>query len=234
MCETLDNQLFYLDEMNTYQRYSEADKRIVTYHTKGMVLGENLPPISNHFHWCRSTITYLIDKDIRKKYSEITKEWIKEHKKTINNATIKQYRLKEKFMFRGKEYTYDNKLVRYDLSHGEKEFAEWLSNKIDSKIKIMPNIDVNGGVSAPDYIIKGKSYDLKTLLPETKDKQPIYHNIYKKSKQAFNFFIDGSNSKYTFEQLSEEAQRLFNRPDIKWVEIIGIKKNEKFVIYSRK
>lgn len=59
MCESLNNQIFFLDRVNTYQRYSDIDKRIVTYSTKGLVLGDNLPPINNHFHWCRSTITYL-------------------------------------------------------------------------------------------------------------------------------------------------------------------------------
>lgn len=61
MCKSLNNQLFYTDRMNVYQRYSDVDKKIVTYNTMGMVLGENLPPIMNHFHWCRSTITYLVD-----------------------------------------------------------------------------------------------------------------------------------------------------------------------------
>lgn len=61
MCESLNNQEFYLDRMNIYQRYSDYDKKQVTYYTKGLVLGENLPPIMNHFHWCRSTITYQVD-----------------------------------------------------------------------------------------------------------------------------------------------------------------------------
>lgn len=61
MCETLNNQIFKVNDMNVYQRYSETDKRIVTYHTQGLVQGENLPPINNHFHWCRSTITYQIE-----------------------------------------------------------------------------------------------------------------------------------------------------------------------------
>lgn len=60
MCDTLNNQIFNLKGMNVYQRYSDIDKRIVTYHTIGLVRGENLPPIDNHFHWCRSTITYQI------------------------------------------------------------------------------------------------------------------------------------------------------------------------------
>ncbi|MBE6156985.1 MAG: hypothetical protein E7161_04515 [Firmicutes bacterium] len=63
MCSTLDNLIFKLDDINVYQRYSEVDKKIITYRTKGLVLGENLPPINNHFHWCRSTITYNIYSD---------------------------------------------------------------------------------------------------------------------------------------------------------------------------
>ncbi len=74
MCESLDNQLFYLNKMNIYQRYSEADKKYVTYHTNGLALGENLPPINNHFHWCRSTITYLIDKSFEDIYNITNKE----------------------------------------------------------------------------------------------------------------------------------------------------------------
>lgn len=64
MCDTLNNQIFKLDEMNVYQRYSETDGRIVTYHTKGLKIGENLPPINNHFHYCRSTITYQLDESL--------------------------------------------------------------------------------------------------------------------------------------------------------------------------
>lgn len=62
MCSTLNNQIFSINDWNTYSRYSDADKKNIIYHTYGMVQGENLPPINNHFHWCRSTITYQIEK----------------------------------------------------------------------------------------------------------------------------------------------------------------------------
>lgn len=64
MCESLNNQIFKLNEMNVYQRYSDGDGRVITYHTKGLVRGENLPPINNHFHWCRSTITYQLGNEV--------------------------------------------------------------------------------------------------------------------------------------------------------------------------
>lgn len=56
MCETLDGQIFNLVGKNTFSRYSAIDNKNVIYEVKGMVLGANLPPIDNHFHYCRSTI----------------------------------------------------------------------------------------------------------------------------------------------------------------------------------
>lgn len=62
MCETLNNQIFKINEWNTYSRYSDIDKKNIIYKTKGLQVGDNLPPINNHFHWCRSTITYQVQK----------------------------------------------------------------------------------------------------------------------------------------------------------------------------
>lgn len=65
MCHSLDEQLFYINKENTFDRYygeTQKDLRIERIKCKGLVLGLNLPPISHHFHWCRSTITYQIPK----------------------------------------------------------------------------------------------------------------------------------------------------------------------------
>ena len=56
MCRTLDGQIFNLTELNVYSRYSSLDKQDVTYRTMGMKTGDNLPPINNHIHHCRSHI----------------------------------------------------------------------------------------------------------------------------------------------------------------------------------
>ena len=60
MCETLNGQEFYINEINKYDRYSAMDKRNVVYTTKGLQVGDNLPPINNHYHHCRSTIVYVL------------------------------------------------------------------------------------------------------------------------------------------------------------------------------
>lgn len=64
MCKSMDNMLFNMDDWNKFYRYSAVDGRDVLYTVKGLEPGINLPPITNHFHWCRSTITYLIDLNI--------------------------------------------------------------------------------------------------------------------------------------------------------------------------
>ena len=71
MCKSLNGQIFKLDELNVYSRYSSLDKKDAVYHTIGMVVGENLPPITNHVHACRSWITV---------YKGIEEDWRNENK----------------------------------------------------------------------------------------------------------------------------------------------------------
>lgn len=61
MCGSLNNQIFYLNKVNKYYRYSDEDKAVVEYVDEGLVVGRNLPPITNHYHYCRSSITYQVD-----------------------------------------------------------------------------------------------------------------------------------------------------------------------------
>lgn len=58
MCRSLDNQIFNVHDWNEFNRYSEINKGVAQYKCYGLVIGLNLPPIDDHFHWCRSSITY--------------------------------------------------------------------------------------------------------------------------------------------------------------------------------
>lgn len=62
MCQSLNRKRFYINKENEFIRYygeTKAELRIQKVKCKGLVLGLNLPPISHHFHWCRSYIVYL-------------------------------------------------------------------------------------------------------------------------------------------------------------------------------
>ena len=58
MCQSLNGQLFYVNKKNTFRRYSASAQNVISVTCDGLVQGLNLPPVSDHFHWCRSTITY--------------------------------------------------------------------------------------------------------------------------------------------------------------------------------
>ena len=49
----MNKQIFNVDDWNTYYRYSEDNKKIVKYATKGLVIGENEPAL--HYN-CRSIL----------------------------------------------------------------------------------------------------------------------------------------------------------------------------------
>jgi hypothetical protein len=56
MCHSLDGQVFWLDKINKFERYSDSVGKIIEYEVFGLVSGINLPPIDDHTHYCRSTI----------------------------------------------------------------------------------------------------------------------------------------------------------------------------------
>ncbi len=63
MCHSLDGQTFYINKENEFNRYygeTQKDLRIEKIKCFGLVVGLNLPPISHHFHYCRSTIIYQV------------------------------------------------------------------------------------------------------------------------------------------------------------------------------
>ena len=60
MCRSLQDQIFYVNKPNTFERYSDAAGGVIEVTCNGLVAGLNLPPINDHFHWCRSTITYQV------------------------------------------------------------------------------------------------------------------------------------------------------------------------------
>ena len=61
MCRSLDGQIFHTNAWNRFARYSEYYKGMHTFTWFGLERGLNMPPINDHFHWCRSTLTYQTD-----------------------------------------------------------------------------------------------------------------------------------------------------------------------------
>lgn len=112
MCETLNNQIFNVNDWNTYQRWSAADDRMVVYKTFGLEVGANLPPINNHFHWCRSTITYQVDEE-REKTNKKLQTW--EEKNAIKKWLSSDFYTINYKMYKDEKLTSDERKMVKDL-----------------------------------------------------------------------------------------------------------------------
>jgi hypothetical protein len=108
MCDSLNNQEFYINKENVFDRYyGETQKELTIQRIRcnGLVLGLNLPPIQHHFHYCRSTIMYLppVEKQEKTRYN--IAEYVRKNKIT-DSRTIdeKIKRVKRKFPAYIQEY----------------------------------------------------------------------------------------------------------------------------------
>lgn len=101
MCHSLDGQLFYINKENTFNRYygeTQKDLRIEKIKCFGLVVGLNLPPISHHFHWCRSTIIYQIPVENQGETDYNKVEYVRKNKITDNRVLDEKIRkVKQKF-----------------------------------------------------------------------------------------------------------------------------------------
>lgn len=149
MCDGMNGMLFYVNDWNRFYRYSADDGRDVLYTIKGLEVGANLPPINNHFHYCRSTITYLTEM----KYNELLAEYnqlrriipteipdnIEEYAKLRynNSSYYEETKLKEEI---GKHY-------KKDLEIGEKKktlsFKEYY-DKVNDTREYLNNVQAKG------------------------------------------------------------------------------------------
>ena len=98
MCDSLNNQEFYINKENVFDRYygeNQKELRLQRIKCNGLVLGLNLPPIQHHFHYCRSSITYLIpnehiELEQDKKYDLFDNVYINKIRKyNINKLQVK-------------------------------------------------------------------------------------------------------------------------------------------------
>lgn len=93
MCDSLNNQEFYINKENVFDRYygeTQKELTIQKIRCNGLVLGLNLPPIQHHFHYCRSTIMYLtpVEKQEKTEYNLDIPKISKDIKQVLNNTKL--------------------------------------------------------------------------------------------------------------------------------------------------
>lgn len=201
MCETLNNQIFKIDEMNVYQRYSDIDKKIVTYHTKGLIIGENLPPINNHFHWCRSTITYLTHIS-RDKINESLQTF--DEKIAINKWLSSDFYYINQKMYMNQKLTKDEKKLVKDLYRGLNKEPYYIAKNDEYIIRVI-EVDDNTiqdiiNIHPLNKIYKSKAFESYSLK-----------NNYNPNGNVF-FYVKGSQkarNMVKYNPMEREAEVLY-------------------------
>lgn len=85
MCHSLNNQIFKVHDWNEFYRYSETNGSTTKYRCYGLIQGLNLPPVNDHFHWCRSTIEYIkVENQTQEEYNINNPNYIRNNNFTSN------------------------------------------------------------------------------------------------------------------------------------------------------
>lgn len=176
MCHSLNNQEFYINRENVFDRYyGDTPKTLSIQRIKcfGLVPGLNLPPVNHHFHWCRSIVQYIPNKNIKltqnKSYNLLD---------SIYNNKIEKYN----FDSLNIEHI-DKKVLSNVLDNMEKVYKDF--PQIKGKIKQIKEINhPNAGMSVQPqedgtYImeVNKKFFNKEKVIKEIykKDRESRYH-----------------------------------------------------------
>lgn len=211
MCHSLDGQEFFIDKENVFDRYygeTQSELRIEQIRCKGLVLGLNLPPISHHFHWCRSYITYLPVENKEKTEYNLDIPKINEEVRQILKNTKLNSRARKLFnRYLTKENTeIDNNLnvaMRYSIDEDKilinpnyKDFKYYdLQKSLTHEIAHM--IDIRNNIN-----IKNITGDIRRSKLDILANEEKYKNIFNNDKYANNMELSDIFSAITENQIA--------------------------------
>lgn len=160
---------------------------------------------------------------------DVTELWRKDA--TPNSHAVQGLR---SFTINGATYTVDGHNVVLDYSAHEKEIAELLEKEFGGELYMVPRVNNPQGISTPDYLFRGKGYDLKTLSKEAGE-NTIINRIKKARKQSKNFILDLTNAKkITDSVLKSQIQRIYKDKETAFVDTIIVIRNGNIVVVVKK
>ena len=194
--------------------------------------------------WSDRLDKFTDENDLRR---DFTREYVSNNNSNLKNITsnwlnnpskfkeeVKIFKNGEVFKYNGNDYVVDGHYVKYRTKERERNFANWLANNIGLKIQLNPEVEYPEGVSVADISIFKKdkligNYDMKIVTG--KSNQLLFHNVEKKEKQSTKFLFEATNSPLGLKELVNQVEPLFNNK-ASWIEEIGIKKDDKFIIFK--
>ena len=176
MCHSLDNQIFYINKENIFNRYygeTQNELRIERIKCFGLVVGLNLPPINHHFHWCRSTITYQIPIENKEETEYNTVDYIrkenlsnnKELNKNIEKA-ISQLPKHIQSLIKDTKYSISNTNSCYDRKN-DTIYLLYDSNEYEILHEIGHALETKLDILHDDKYIEIQKYGVEDINPIT-------------------------------------------------------------------
>lgn len=190
-----------------YKAFSEAAE-LPLQRERMQVLYENNAPVQTAVPQTASASL--------ERYTDVTAQW----RETATPGSHAVQDLHE-YTAKGVTYQVDGHNVVLDYSSHEKEIAELLEREVGGEIYMVPRVNNPQGVSTPDYLFRGKGYDLKTI-GEKAGANTIFNRIKKAAGQAQSFVIDVTRSGLSDDTINQQIEKLFNRVDTDWVEEVII------------
>lgn len=164
-----------------------------------------------------------------KSYADVTEQW--QENATPNSHAVQDM---QEHTANGVTYKVDGHNVVLDYKQHEKEIAELLEKKFGGELYMVPRVNNPQGVSTPDYLFRGKGYDLKTLSKEAGE-NTIINRIKKAKKQSKNFVLDLTDAeKITDTVLKSQIKRIYADKETAFVDTIIVVRSGEVVAVVKK
>lgn len=161
-------------------------------------------------------------------FSDVTEKW--KETATPNSHTVEDL---QEITIDGQTYKVDGHNVVLDYSQHEKEIAEILEKEFGGEIKMVPRVNNPQGVSTPDYLFRGKGYDLKTI-GKNSGPNAIYNRVKKAKRQSQNFIVDVTQINLDDILIEDQIQKIFRMKETTFVDEIVVINDGKIVRVAKR
>lgn len=164
----------------------------------------------------------------KEKYTNVTAQW--RETATPNSHQVQDL---QEYTTDGVTHKVDGHNVVLDYSPHEKEIAELLEREFGGELYMVPRVNNPQGVPTPDYLFRGKGYDLKTLGAKA-GKDTIFQRVQKAKRQARNFIIDITATELDSNTVISQIEKIFRLDSTKFVDEIIIVNGSRIVLVAKR
>lgn len=163
-------------------------------------------------------------------YRDVTSDW---YANTLPKQKPKNLRVFEQD---GVRYRVDGINVKLEVSGDDKRAAALLERELGGELYHVPKVQGSySGVKTPDFLFRGKRFDLKTPDGVNEKHETFYNMIHGKRLQADNFILDISRCGMTTKEAIAEIDGLYKSKHTAFVKTLMLVKDDQILsIFERK